>query len=956
MTGLKFSAIILVLLIVCFAQAQPSESILRIENGMHTAKCSRVSVDDAGKYILTCSEDKTARLWDAATGQQLKVFRIPIGGTDEGKLYACALSSNGALAAVAGWTGWEWESSDCIYIIKTSTGEILGRLKGLSTTVFDLEFSPDNKYLAAGVVDSTGLYIYSMATMDIYKRIGGYRDAICNIAFDQQGRMATASYDGKVRMYEKDFSLLRESSNLAGISPFSLAFNPEGTRLAIGYENIAAIEVRDPNTLQLLYKPILGDLADDADVHNLSFSDDGSYLYGGSVASLVVDGKWKTSLRRWSSEGRGTFIDIPLLKSSIFDLKPLTGGRMIILGAYPDMVVIDKNGEVIWQKQAGINDYRYVGVSQFGVSENGMSFVLSLLNESPYVFDINMRSLSEGAVDFSLPTDKSSRITITDWKDSYNPLLNGKKISFLQVSEKTRSVDITSDGRFAIMGGEWNLYKVDEKAEMIWSIPLPGAPWAMNISGNNKVAIVALADGTIRWYRVTDGKELLAFYIHADMKRWVLFTPTGYYDASPGAEELLGWHLNNGPDRAPDFYPVSRFKEQYYRPELIDAIFETYDEDEAVRLANSRSVNKITKAGEAIREKLPPTIIISNPINGSSFSNNTVTINYKISSPANTEVKNLRVLVNGRPISQERGVITTAGDEKTMRIAVPSQDVTVTLLAENENGISPEANLILKWAKATASADEFIIKPKLYVLAIGVSDYNNPDLKLGLASKDASDFAAALYKQKGNLYSDVVIKKLINKHATKDSITDGLDWIQRQTGQKDVAMIFFAGHGINDNNGVYYMLPVGADMDRIRTTCLNFEELKQTVSSIAGKVVVFIDACHSGNAMGSGRRGGGDINSIVNELSNSENGAITFTSSTGKEFSLEDPSWGNGAFTKAVIEGLGGKAAIAGKSKITVKSLDAYISERVKEITNGKQHPTSVTPPNVPDFPIGVSH
>ena len=199
----------------------------------------------------------------------------------------------------------------------------------------------------------------------------------------------------------------------------------------------------------------------------------------------------------------------------------------------------------------------------------------------------------------------------------------------------------------------------------------------------------------------------------------------------------------------------------------------------------------------------------------------------------------------------------------------------------------------------------------------------------------------------------MVIKTLINKDATKDGITDGLEWIQKQTGQKDLAMIFYAGHGVNDNNGIFYMLPVGADLARVRTTCLNFEELKQTVSNIAGKVVVFIDACHSGNVMGV-RRGESDINALVNELSSTENGAITFTSSTGKEFSLEDKSWGNGAFTKAVIEGLNGKAVINNKNKITVKSLDAYVSERVKELTKGNQHPTSVSPVNVPDFPIAV--
>ncbi|MEO7923748.1 MAG: caspase family protein, partial [Chitinophagaceae bacterium] len=403
-----------------------------------------------------------------------------------------------------------------------------------------------------------------------------------------------------------------------------------------------------------------------------------------------------------------------------------------------------------------------------------------------------------------------------------------------------------------------------------------------------------------------------------------------------------------------DFYPVSRFKEQFYRPDVIDAIFETYNEEQAITLADSRSTKKIIAQAQEIRQKLPPTVIISSPANGTTISNNTVSITYSVNSPIDAPAKNLRVLINGRPAATERGLKPIAATEQKIIVTVPSQDCTITLLAENDNGISPEANLYLKWAAPAIVKDEFIYKPKLYVLAIGVSDYNKSELKLGFAAKDAGDFASTMALQKGALYSDVVLKKLINKDATKDAITDGLEWIQKQTSQKDLAMIYFGGHGLNDNNGIFYMLPVGADIDRIRTTCLNFEELKQTVSNIAGKVVVFIDACHSGNVMGSTRKGNIDINAIVNELSSTENGAITFTSSTGKEFSLEDPKWGNGAFTKAVIEGLTGKAAIPGKNKITIKSLDAYISERVKELTGGKQHPTSVTPPNVPDFPIGV--
>ena len=47
--------------------------------------------------------------------------------------------------------------------------------------------------------------------------------------------------------------------------------------------------------------------------------------------------------------------------------------------------------------------------------------------------------------------------------------------------------------------------------------------------------------------------------MHKDGKRWVLWTPEGYYDASPGAEDLIGWHVNLGLDRDADFVPAIRF-------------------------------------------------------------------------------------------------------------------------------------------------------------------------------------------------------------------------------------------------------------------------------------------------------------------------------------------------------------------------------------------------------------
>ena len=168
-------------------------------------------------------------------------------------------------------------------------------------------------------------------------------------------------------------------------------------------------------------------------------------------------------------------------------------------------------------------------------------------------------------------------------------------------------------------------------------------------------------------------------------------------------------------------------------------------------------------------------------------------------------------------------------------------------------------------------------------------------------------------------------------------------------------MLFFAGHGINDANGDFYFLPVEADLERLKRTGISQYDITATVATIAGKVLVFMDACHSGNLMGKAkRRGIAVISPVVNELASAENGAVVFSSATGRQYALEDKAWGNGAFTKGVVEGLGGKADYGSTGRITLNMLDLYISERVKELTQGQQTPTTVKPPNVPDFPVAL--
>ena len=88
------------------------------------------------------------------------------------------------------------------------------------------------------------------------------------------------------------------------------------------------------------------------------------------------------------------------------------------------------------------------------------------------------------------------------------------------------------------------------------------------------------------------------------IKRWVAWTPAGYYMASPGGEDLIGWHLNRGWDQLADFFPASRFSARFNRPDIVQLVLKTHDEVAAVDQANEKAKRKQDTA--PIETTLPP--------------------------------------------------------------------------------------------------------------------------------------------------------------------------------------------------------------------------------------------------------------------------------------------------------------------------------------------------------------
>lgn len=940
-------ALILIITPGILSAREPSpEPLLRLNTRMHFSIVKRVSADSSGQTFLTCGDDKTAKLWNTADGSLIRTFRVPSESGNEGRVYACALSSDGKTAAIGGWTGYNYQRSNNIFIYNTSTGSLKQRLAGMNNVVNDLEFRSDG-FLVAALGRSSGIRIFKRTSggYRIYKHDKSYGDNAYNIAFDNKGRMATVSYDGNLRLYDSSFNFIKKTATKDGRKPYCLAFSRDGRKIAVGYEDSTKLSVYDGDTLNKLYSPNTAGAKRRGAFFSVAFDYEGN-LVGGGMHDVKINNQWWFVIRKWTDYGRGSYRQFAAGRDAIADLKVLPDDSILTAGARPDIGRYKAAGGTVFYKEGETSDFRNTNrFDYFTVNSNGSEVTFKPSRQQQMIFNINSRELKMTKGLFAKYSANRNGITVTDWRNTYSPKINGKSAGCLSRYEISRSVDIAPDNT-VVLGADWNIYAMKPSGAKKWTTPSVGAAWAVKVTGNGKLAVVEHGDGCIRWYRLSDGTPLLSLYVHPDEKRWVLYTPDGYYDASPGADRLIGWHINHGVDSAPSFYPVAKFVSKFYRPDVIDNVLKYRDVARAVTVANMNSKRRVVKAD--IKQMLPPGVSILSPSDGAGISKHEITIRYKIDNPTGEKITDIKFLIDGRPLGARALKAARETGIREITLNVPERDCEVSVIAENRFSASDPASIRLKWQGDSG----FRVMPKLYVLSIGVSDYADKALRLDFAAKDASDFAQVLVKQKGKLYRDVQEKVLTNKKATKGNILDALDWILRETTQKDVAMIFIAGHGVNDDYGNYYYLPENVNPEKLRRTGVSFADIKDAISNIAGKALFFIDTCHSGNVLGK-RRGADDTGGIVNELASAENGVVVFASSTGRQFSLENSSWGNGAFTKALVEGLSGKAAYRG-SRITLNMLDLYISERVKELTGGRQTPTTAKPNTISDFPVAV--
>jgi uncharacterized caspase-like protein len=298
-------------------------------------------------------------------------------------------------------------------------------------------------------------------------------------------------------------------------------------------------------------------------------------------------------------------------------------------------------------------------------------------------------------------------------------------------------------------------------------------------------------------------------------------------------------------------------------------------------------------------------------------------------------------------------------------VQLPARDSTVEIVAENLHGRSTPLPIALKWDSAAGVAPgapgKNKTKPRLIVLAVGITDYGSPNLKLRYASRDATGLVALLKKQQGRQYSEVRTKLVMDTQATAAGVQDGLQWLASQTSAGgDVGVIFLAGHGLRSADGEYHFAAADFDPQRPRETGLGEEALKNAMFNFiasGNRAVLLIDTCYAGGAIDS-RLTASSGGTLAATLTGKEFGVVVLSASKNDEPAYESSDWQDGAFTTALLEGIGQSKADPGKTgQITVLDLGSYVSKRVRSLTQERQTPLLSTPSGgIEDFVVAVTN
>jgi len=551
------------------------------------------------------------------------------------------------------------------------------------------------------------------------------------------------------------------------------------------------------------------------------------------------------------------------------------------------------------------------------------------------IFSADGKYLAVGTLTGLVVLDVSARVLIRDLSDAQ---AGGLHLSRSQNGRQVLSVG--GAGAVVLNANDW------DKALFIPSSV--GFATCGSISPDG--TLIALGGNLGVALHSGDGKQIVTLF-PCDTGV-IAATPDGYYTAS--RDVLPGIAFRVGPHAL----PADEYDAVFNRPDLV---FERWGlvPPHIVTMARRAVERRIAKLGL----ENPATVLHAPPLLRISWLDSSVsTSNRSIAAEASTEtsgpkIASIEVRVNGVPVriaELETGVQADAAAKARFEIPLIPGNNRIHISAVDASGI--RSNPVVRNIRCTASSG-----PRdLYVLAIGVSRYEAKGHDLTFAHKDARDLSellARIWK-----YGETKVKLLMDQDATAKSIREAGRFLETAR-LDDTVVVFLAGHGLLNSAMRFYFAAYDVDFANPQNRGIPYDVIEMMLERTAARQkLLLVDACHAGTLAVESLPGETvahgpvrgltpltvqqspppDIAPFLRDLLvdiGGGSGTIAIAAASGEEYAFEEK--GNGVFTFSVLEGLRYRSADSNRDgSVSVHELRAYVSDRVRYLTGGRQSPS----------------
>ena len=454
-----------------------------------------------------------------------------------------------------------------------------------------------------------------------------------------------------------------------------------------------------------------------------------------------------------------------------------------------------------------------------------------------------------------------------------------------------------------------------------------------------------------------NSQALLATLTAFEANEWLISSPDGYFMCTKNISKSLRYEIGG------KLYDFDQFDLFFNRPDLILKrldIFpfqhlEVYQQLYKKRLGKMMFTEK-NFGGNLIWNA--PTVKLLNADDykeGATAKN--IVLNVQCSD-TKYPIKRINIYLNGIRLSGINELTIANQKELTLNRNIPitlsNGKNNIEITAENEIGIESYAENIILINQNKARA-------KLYLIGIGADQYaysaiQNKNLKY--PAKDVSDLAV-LFKAQHNLYDEVDTILLKHKEVTLANILK-LKSILQQTEINDRVIIFYAGHGVRDQDKNLFLGTYNMDFTKPSQNGLTFDMLENLLDDIpARSKILVVDACYAGTtdkddltmAEHAGKNKtikslanpylsiGNQLDEIFVDISK-HTGTTILASTKASEKAIEGDFWNNSAFVYCLLKGLETKTADFDKDGIIkLSELQQYLNIEVSKVTYESQRP-----------------